>query len=81
MLQYYHINMENQMSSVSDLWRYGIHPGAVFNALVVDEAQLAEQHRKHPEVLLEFAKPVLVGVRVVCDSIRQLRSTTKETLC
>lgn len=64
---------------MSHLWGYGVHAGTVLVAFVVDEAQLAEQHRKHPQVLLELTQPVLVGVRVVSDSIRQLRITTEET--
>ena len=35
-------------ATVSHLWRYGVHPCTVFVAFVIDEAQLAEQHRKHP---------------------------------
>lgn len=73
---------ENAVSvSMSHLWRYGVHPGAVFVAFVVDKAQLAEQHRKHPKVLLEFPQSVLVGIGVVSDSIRKLRSTTEKTMC
>lgn len=62
--------------STSHLWRYGIHPGAVLIAFVVNEAQLAEQHREHPEVFLELPQPVLVCVGVVGDSVRKLRSST-----
>lgn len=66
---------------MSYLWRYGVHPSTVFIAFVIDEAQLSEQHRKHPQVLLEFSQPVLVGVGVVSDSIGQLRNTTEEAFC
>lgn len=31
---------------VSHLWRYGVEAGTVFVAFIVDEAQLAEEHRK-----------------------------------
>lgn len=66
---------------MSHLWRYGVHPGAVFIAFVVDKAQLAEQHRKHPKMLLEFPQPVLMGIGVVSDSVRKLRNTTEEAIC
>lgn len=54
------------------LWRNRFHPGTVFVAFVVDEAQLAEQHREHPEMFLELPQTVLVSVGLVSDSIRQL---------
>lgn len=64
------------MVFVPHLWRDGVQPGAVLAAFIVDEAQLAEEHGEHPEVLLEFPQPVLVGVWVVGDPVRQLRSST-----
>lgn len=57
------------------LWRYGVHAGAVLVALVEDEAQLPEQHRQHPQVLLEFPQPVLVGGRVVSHAVGKLWRT------
>lgn len=65
---------------MSHLWRYGVHPGAVFIAFVVNKAQLAEKHREHPKVLLELPQPVLVCVGVVGDSIRKLRSSTETSV-
>lgn len=58
----------------SYLRKYGVQASAVFGAFVIDKAQLAKQHRKHAKVLLEFSQPVLVGVGMVSDSIRELRS-------
>lgn len=57
------------------LRRYGVHAGAVLVALVEDQAQLPEQHRQHPQVLLKFPQPVLVGGRVVGHAIGQLWRT------
>lgn len=65
---------------MSHLWRNRFHPGTVFVAFVVDEAQLAEQHREHPEMFLELPQTVLVSVGLVSDSIRQLRITTEENV-
>lgn len=67
------VNGRERLTKAAHLWRDGLQPGAVLVALVVDEAQLAEEHGEHAEVLLELPQPVLVGVGVVRDSIRQLR--------
>lgn len=57
------------------LRRYGVHAGAVLVALVEDEAQLPEEHREHPQVLLEFPEPVLVSRGVVGHAVGELRRT------
>lgn len=62
------------------LWGDGVQPGAVFVAFVINEAELAEEHREHAQVLLEFSQPVLVGVGVVRHSVRKLRSSTDRML-
>lgn len=62
---------------MSHLWRYRVQSSTVVVALVVNQAELAEEHGEHVKVLLEFGQTVLVGVRVVGDSIRQLESRTK----
>lgn len=63
---------------LSHLWRYRVHSSTVFVAFVINQAQLTEQHRKHPEVLLQFSQPVLVGVWMVRDPVRKLRSNKED---
>lgn len=63
---------------LSHLWRYGVHSSTVLIAFVINQAQLTEQHREHPKVLLQFSQPVLVGVGMVRDPVRKLRSNKED---
>jgi len=58
--------------AASHLGGRGLHAGTVLAALVVDEAQLAEEHGERAQVLLQLAQPVLVGVGVVRHAVGQL---------
>lgn len=54
------------------LWGNRVQPSAVLVAFVIDQAQLAKKNGKHPQVLLKFPQPVLMGVGMIRHSIWQL---------
>lgn len=54
----------------SNLGRNGLQTSTVFVAFVIDQAQFSEEDRQHAQVLLQLPQPVLMCVRMVCDTVR-----------